>query len=101
MMALSEGGLALGMLDIEMPYTIDLTTIAPGDRLLLYSDGVPEATNARQELFEGTVPLESYALGHRPDSAAEFISGLIGKIRAFTGDAPQSDDITALYLLRQ
>ena len=100
-MELSEGGLALGMLDIDMPYMVDLTTITPGERLLLYSDGVPEATNTRDELFESTIPLETYTRENRPERASEFISDLIGKIRTFTGDAPQSDDITALYLLRR
>ena len=74
---------------------------APGDRLLLYSDGVPEATDSQQVLFESAVPLEPYTISHRPTSAAEFISDLLGEIRTFTGDAPQSDDITALYLLRR
>jgi len=98
---LKEGGLALGMLDVEFPYTTDKLTLEPGERLWLYSDGVPEAANHKHELFDSGTPLPAYTQSHKPDQAQLFIDDLIGEIRAFTGNAPQSDDITALYLLRK
>ncbi|MGB5875047.1 MAG: PP2C family protein-serine/threonine phosphatase [Bacteroidota bacterium] len=98
---LKEGGLALGMLDIEFPYTSEKFTLEPGERLWLYSDGVPEATNDQHDLFDQGTPLPEYTQSHKPDQAQGFIDQLIGEIKAFTGNAPQSDDITALYLLRK
>jgi serine phosphatase RsbU (regulator of sigma subunit) len=98
---LSDGGLALGMLDIEFPYQTQKSTIGKGERLLLYSDGIPEAIGANEQLFESVLPLASYLQRHRPDRAKEFIADLLREIRAFTGDTPQSDDITALYLVRR
>jgi sigma-B regulation protein RsbU (phosphoserine phosphatase) len=98
---LKEGGLALGMLDIEFPYTSDKLTLEPGERLWLYSDGVPEAANDKHDLFDQGTPLPQYTQSRKPDQAQRFIDDLIGEIKAFTGDAPQSDDITALYLLRK
>jgi sigma-B regulation protein RsbU (phosphoserine phosphatase) len=98
---LTEGGLALGMLDLEFPYQTQRVTIEKGERLLLYSDGIPEAMDAEDRLFETVFPLSDYVARHRPDRAAEFIQDLRLEIRAFTADTPQSDDITALYLQRR
>jgi sigma-B regulation protein RsbU (phosphoserine phosphatase) len=98
---LSEGGLALGMLDIDFPYQTQKVTIGRGERLLLYSDGIPEAIGANDQLFESVLPLAAYLAKHRPDRAEEFIADLLREIRAFTAGTPQSDDITALYLLRR
>ncbi|MBP1655350.1 MAG: Serine phosphatase RsbU, regulator of sigma subunit [Bacteroidetes bacterium] len=98
---LSEGGLALGMLDIDFPYQTQKVTIGRGERLLLYSDGIPEAIGANDQLFESVLPLAAYLAKYRPDRAEEFIADLLREIRAFTAGTPQSDDITALYLLRR
>jgi sigma-B regulation protein RsbU (phosphoserine phosphatase) len=97
---LNEGGLALGMLDIDFPYQTQRVTIEKGERLLLYSDGIPEAMGANDQLFESVLPLAEYLMKNRPERAEEFIADLLGEIKAFTADTPQSDDITALYLLR-
>jgi serine phosphatase RsbU (regulator of sigma subunit) len=97
---LSDGGLALGMLDIDFPYQTQKVSIGKGDRLLLYSDGIPEAMGPNDQLFESVLPLAAYLSKHRPDRAEEFINDLLHEIRVFTADTPQSDDITALYLLR-
>jgi sigma-B regulation protein RsbU (phosphoserine phosphatase) len=101
MQELDAGGVALGMLDMEFPFQTDRVTMGAGDRLLLYTDGIPEATNAAQELYETSSPLKAFLHAHRPARAREFIDMLMGDIRRYTGEAPQSDDITALYLLRQ
>ena len=82
-------------------YQTQKLTIEKGERLLLYSDGIPEAMDANDQLFESVLPLAPYLAKHRPDRAEEFIADLVGEIRAFTGDTPQSDDITALYLVRR
>lgn len=97
---LSAGGIALGMLDMDFPYQSEFTTIQKGEGILLYTDGIPEATDATMELYESHVPLKEYLFRHRGVPAQQFIGGLISDIRTFTGGAPQNDDITALYLVR-
>ena len=67
----------------------------PGDRLFVYTDGVPEATNARNELF-GTERMLA-ALNRDPNaSPKELLLTIRGEIDFFVGDAPQFDDITML-----
>jgi serine phosphatase RsbU (regulator of sigma subunit) len=98
---LSLGGIPLGMLDMDLPYQSEQFTLGPGDRILLYTDGIPEAQNERNELYESEVPLKDFFTGTVPDKAETFIQQLIADVKRFTGNAPQADDITALYMLRR
>jgi serine phosphatase RsbU (regulator of sigma subunit) len=98
---LSQGGVPFGMLDMDFPYQSETTPIGSGDRLLLYTDGITEASTVSGELYDSAVPLKDFFLKHRPEKADTFIQDLIADIRRFTGDAPQSDDITAMILLRR
>ena len=67
----------------------------PGDSLFVYTDGVPEATNANNELFGAERMLD--ALNKNPDaSPEELLHTLRKEIDTFVGDAPQFDDITML-----
>ena len=67
----------------------------PGDRLFVYTDGVPEATNAENELFGAERMLA--ALNRDPDASPEELLHTVRKeIDAFVGDAPQFDDITMM-----
>ena len=67
----------------------------PGDRLFVYTDGVPEATNAKNELFGSERMLA--ALNADPDVPPEqLLRNVRAAIDAFVGDAPQFDDITML-----
>lgn len=97
---LNAGGIALGMLDLDFPYESEVTVIGAGEGVLLYTDGIPEAADETMRLYESHAPLKEYLLRHRDLTAQQFIAGLINDIRTFTGDAPQNDDITALYLVR-
>jgi len=92
-------GTALGFEpDLEFE-RIDLT-LAPGDTLILYSDGVTEAFNPDDEcygdprLLEDTAELSSH-------SPAEIADGLLAKVRGFANGAPQSDDIAILVMTRK
>ena len=69
----------------------------PGDRLYVYTDGVPEATDAHDELF-GSERMVA-ALNRDPSSGPEALLRTVRQeIDAFVGDAPQFDDITMLAL---
>jgi serine phosphatase RsbU (regulator of sigma subunit) len=97
---LSLGGIPLGMLDMDFPYQSESLTLKSGERLLLYTDGIPEATDGRQRLYDEDFPLKEFVGGHVPVRAETFIQELIADVKKFTGPAPQNDDITALYLLK-
>ena len=67
----------------------------PGDRLFVYTDGVPEATDGNNELF-GTDRMLS-ALNRDPEAAPEQLLRTVREqIDAFVGDVPQFDDITMM-----
>ena len=67
----------------------------PGDNIFVYTDGVPEATNAENELFGNERMLE--ALNRNKDSnSAEILDNMKLAIDEFVGEAPQFDDITML-----
>lgn len=97
---LKASGVPFGMLDLDLPYQNEQIRLGKGERVLLYTDGIPEATSEQNQLYESAVPLQDFLKRHKSDSADAFIKDLIDDIKKFTGDAPQSDDITALYLVR-
>jgi serine phosphatase RsbU (regulator of sigma subunit) len=98
---LNTGGVALGMLDMDFPYQSETTTLAKGEGLLLYTDGVTEAADEAMRLYESQAPLKEFLAGHRQEAAQRVVELLIADIQAFTGAAPQIDDITALYIRRE
>ncbi len=97
---LKAGGIPFGMLDMDLSYESEGIDVARGERVLLYTDGIPEATSAQNLLYESVTPLRQFLMAHKSDRADGFIRDLIDDIKRFTGDAPQSDDITALYIIR-
>jgi sigma-B regulation protein RsbU (phosphoserine phosphatase) len=98
---LALGGVPLGMLDIDFPYQRETATLERGDRLLLYTDGITEAANDQYQLYDTGSPLKDFMRQHRAESADQFIREMIDDVKKFTGNAPQNDDITALYLMRR
>jgi sigma-B regulation protein RsbU (phosphoserine phosphatase) len=69
--------------------------LEPGDTIFVYTDGVPEATDASNELFGTERMLET--LNAQPDaSVEEILHNIKDGIDAFVKDAPQFDDITML-----
>jgi len=74
-------------------------TLAPGDSVLLITDGLFEWTNAAGESY-GLERLRESILSYSDTSAAEMITGLYDKARAFVGDLPQEDDVTIVIVRR-
>ena len=84
-----------GMPDTE--FTEHTLYLEPGDRLFLYTDGVPEAKNPKEELFgEERMINELNDLKDLPGE--ELLQGLRQRIRDFAGSAGQFDDVTMLLL---
>ena len=67
----------------------------PGDKLFLYTDGVPEATDANNELF-GTERMTNALNKNKQCNCEELLKKVQEEINAFVKEAPQFDDITML-----
>jgi sigma-B regulation protein RsbU (phosphoserine phosphatase) len=92
----TEGGPVLGLIE-EAVYVEGKTNLNPGDTLVVYTDGVTEAMDPESRLFSGGRILESVRLnGSR--SSSDVLDALLASVRAFAGDAPQSDDITVMVV---
>ena len=76
-------------------YRVSELTLCPGDRLFLYTDGVPEATNTENKLYGEERLLAFMNQNARVDSVA-LLPALKANIDEFVGEAPQFDDITML-----
>ena len=72
-------------------------TLNPGDRLFLYTDGVPEATNIDNKLY-GEDRLLEFMNQNATVEATKLLPSLKKSIDEFVGEAPQFDDITMLML---
>ena len=70
-------------------------TLSPGDRLFLYTDGVPEATNTENKLY-GEDRLITFMNQNATVDAITLLPALKSNIDEFVGEAPQFDDITML-----
>ena len=76
-------------------YRIGEITLNPGDRLFLYTDGVPEATNTENKLY-GEDRLLAFMNQNARMEATKLLPALKANIDEFVGEAPQFDDITML-----
>jgi len=87
---------ALGVIeDLECPS--ERLQLQPGGSLILYTDGITEATNLGFEEYS-EARLESSFRRYSDGSAEETLEGIIEDVRDFTEGAPQSDDITAMVI---
>jgi sigma-B regulation protein RsbU (phosphoserine phosphatase) len=71
--------------------------LEPGDRLLLYTDGVVETFNGAREAY-GTQRLYGFVRDHPHERSQELIKALAADLERFQGEAPQHDDITMVAL---
>ena len=92
------GGVALGVVP-EFTFDESSITLQPGDRVVLYTDGVTEAENDQGDQFELARLCEIFANG-TPMDARSTNAAVLAAVEAFAGDAPQFDDVTCLTLRR-
>ena len=81
-----------------LPYKEHAITLSKGDRIFVYSDGVTEATNSENELFEEERLLEAMKTTENL-SAPDVLKKVREKIDEFVGEAEQFDDITMLQFI--
>lgn len=93
---LETGGLPLGI-GLGAPYAPGSAALNPGDLLVVFTDGVVEAVNDRDEEF-GETRLLQLLTNRPPGSASDQLKRLMSAVDAFVGQARQHDDITYLLL---
>ena len=75
-------------------------TLKPGEALVMFTDGVTEAMNIANEEF-GEQRLEDTLASHAQDSCQGVIDAIKASVKAFAGEAEQSDDITVMAVRRK
>ena len=78
-----------------MKYIEQETIFQYDDALFLYTDGLTEAENNQQEQFGEDRMVESL---HTRESADNHLESIKQKVAGFVGSAPQSDDLTMLFI---
>jgi serine phosphatase RsbU (regulator of sigma subunit) len=96
--SLSGSGMILGIFP-EVTYTAEETTMNPGDLLIVYSDGVTEASNIDDTEF-GEDGLAQFALANHSQCCAELTARLVAHVRGWCGRNTFADDFTVLFARR-
>ncbi len=94
--AVKNLGTALGF-ETGLAFERTELRLSPGDVMVFYTDGVSEAFNSQAECY-GNERLLADTGTLAGQSAPAITAGLHGKVLAFAGSAPQSDDIAILTL---
>jgi phosphoserine phosphatase RsbU/P len=93
---LETGGVVLGLFE-HANFDDETICLKPGDLIVSFSDGVSEAMNEAGDEYtdDRLIACVTKNLGKTPK---EVLDALFADVRAFTGDATQSDDITAVIV---
>jgi sigma-B regulation protein RsbU (phosphoserine phosphatase) len=96
---LEGGGPPLGILSV-VNYTEYRAKLETGDVLAIYSDGVTEATNAKDEEFGDDDRFAAVLKANRRKSASEIVAAVNQALTEFAAGSPQADDITLMVARR-
>ena len=95
---LEVGGLPIGILP-DSSYQVGSTRLESGDWLVIFTDGIVEAENSKQEEY-GEPELIRVIDRMSGGPPAELLRGLLVELDLFVGNTPQHDDMTCLLLKR-
>ncbi len=98
MQMLRRTGAALGIIE-DVPMEDRTITLAPGDFLLLYTDGVTEAFSPEDETY-GDERLKQVLEAAEVTTARGVLDALEASVRQFMGLLPPADDLTMLGINR-
>ena len=90
------GDTVLGVFD-DISFRTGKIKMNPGDKLFLFTDGVTEAFNNREEVY-GEERLESLLMQHLALPVNNIVSKAMESVKSYVDGAPQSDDITLLSI---
>lgn len=95
---LEQNGMVLGFF-AHAPYAAVERDLAPGDRFLLYTDGLLEATNGTEEFYGPERLRASLSAAARTDAGAS-LAAIIDRLSTWSGrvGALQEDDLTAVFI---
>lgn len=93
---LEAGGPIVGLFEAA-PFEQETLQLASGDRLVIFSDGVSEASNVAGEEY-GDGRIIDALRGTEKDPPPAILARLLASVRTYASGAPQSDDITAMVL---
>jgi serine phosphatase RsbU (regulator of sigma subunit) len=93
---LEATGMPVGLME-GAEFTVEELRLAPGDHVVIYSDGVTEAQNRNREFF-GKKRLRDILTAHAAGACTAIHDAIQEGVAAFTEGAPQSDDITVVVL---
>ena len=96
---LDEAGLVLGLLE-ESIYENVTVPLAPGEALVIYSDGIIDAATHEDVEF-GQERLLELISGLHGAPADVLLERIVGEVRRHSGDAPQTDDMTVVVVRRK
>ncbi|MBL7997997.1 MAG: serine/threonine-protein phosphatase, partial [Candidatus Kapabacteria bacterium] len=92
----TRGGMALGMLE-NMTYRVSTITMQPGMTLVLYTDGITDATNIRREMY-GTERIGLTLASNAALAPQELMMALLSSVDQFVAGEEQADDIGIVIL---
>lgn len=93
---LDVGGLPLGI-QPEAKYESASVALAPGDWLVIFTDGLVEAVNTRDEEY-GEIRLLPAIESGAASTPADLLKRLMSELDQFVGNTPQHDDVTCMLL---
>ena len=88
-----KSGLVLGLMP-KRKYKVFERVLQPNSMLYLYTDGISEARDINKDFFGEPRLQEAVELAQKPEDVLE-------KVHEFVGEAPQSDDMTYICLMRK
>ena len=94
---LETGGIVIGMME-SMPWQEESLVLAPGDRVVFYTDGVSEAANAEGGMFGEERLYDILSRAPRELSAEQLVERVLGGVREFLAGTEPGDDITVMAL---
>ena len=95
---LQAGGIPIGIF-AESPYQVGTTRLESKDWLVIFTDGIVEAMNAKDEEY-GESELIRLIDRESGSAPAELLGSLLAELDRFVGNTPQHDDMTCLLLKR-
>ena len=93
-----SGNCMIGAID-GLDFVEGKTQLDKNETLVLFTDGVNEAVNTSFEEY-GDQRFMNILGTSKPENCKGLINNIVTNVKEFTGDAPQSDDITILTMKR-
>ncbi len=94
---MTEHGIVLGV-NANSSYKVEHATLEPGDRVVMYTDGLTEATNERGELYTLECLRRNF-LAHRDLGAQALADALFDTVKAYSDDRMRDD--ATIFVIRR